>query len=121
MIVADENKQILTVASTGFGKQSKVTEFRRTGRGGQGIIAMQLPEEATLVAASGVDVQDDIFLITSGSTLVRISACEVSTIGRSTKGVRLLRLKSSEELVAAQVFSNEMLAEESEADTQVEE
>ena len=47
-------------------------------------------------------------MITSGSTLVRIAANEISTIGRNTKGVRLLRLKNGENLVAAQVFAHDM-------------
>tara|TARA_B100001115_G_C15759338_1_gene371852 strand:- start:201 stop:920 length:720 start_codon:yes stop_codon:yes gene_type:complete len=108
MNVVDDTGEILTVASSGFGKKTKVTEFRRTGRGGQGIIAMQLPEDVHLVAANGVAKDDDIFMITSGGTLVRIASDEISTIGRNTKGVRLLRLKKGEDLVAAQVFSHDM-------------
>ena len=108
MNVVDDEGQILTVASSGFGKKTKVSEFRRTGRGGQGIIAMQLPEGVDLVSASGVSDDNDVFMITSGSTLVRIAANEISTIGRNTKGVRLLRLKKGENLVAAQVFAHDM-------------
>mgnify|MGYP001276025192 FL=1 len=73
---------------------------------------MQLPEDVAIVSASSVQEGDDVFLITSGGTLVRISSNEISTIGRSTKGVRLLRLKKREELVAAQVFTEEMEAAE---------
>lgn len=108
MVVAENDKLILTAASSGYGKKTKVDEFRRTGRGGQGIISMQLPEDVSIVSASSVQEGDDVFLITSGGTLVRISSEEISTIGRSTKGVRLLRLKKKEELVAAQVFTEEV-------------
>lgn len=66
---------------------------------------MQLPEGIELVGASAISEGDDIFLITDGSTLVRITESEVSTIGRSTKGVRLLRLKPQEYLVSTQVFA----------------
>jgi DNA gyrase subunit A len=77
---------------------------------------MQLPESGELVSASSVEDGDDVFLITSGSTLVRISVSEISTIGRSTKGVRVLRLKKGEVLVAAQVFSADIDVVDQEAE-----
>lgn len=113
MVVADPEKSIMTIASSGFGKKTQVEDFRRTGRGGQGVIAMQLTEDAHMVSARSVSDEDDIFLITSGSTLVRMAAKEVRTIGRTTKGVRLLRLRKNEKLVSLRVFSQaEELVEE---------
>lgn len=73
---------------------------------------MGLKDSETVISANIITDGDDVFLITSGGTLVRISAKEISTIGRSTKGVRLIRLKKKETLVAAQVFEHDMSADE---------
>ena len=93
----DNENQILTVSENGFGKRSKVDQFRKTKRGAKGVIAMQLSERnGKLIAANEVTENDQVILISNKGTLVRTKVSEISIIGRNTQGVRVIKLKSNE-------------------------
>ncbi len=99
MLVVGEG-DILTVTENGFGKRTRVDDYRRQGRGGQGLIAISTSaRNGQLIAAKQVTDEDDIMLISDGGTLVRTSANEISTLGRNTQGVTLIRLREGEHLV----------------------
>ncbi len=99
MLVIDEG-DILTVTENGFGKRTLVDGYSRQGRGGQGMIGIQTSaRNGALISAIQVSSEDDIMLISNGGTLVRISAGEISTLGRNTQGVTLIRLRKEEKLV----------------------
>ena len=70
------------------------------GQGGQGVIGIQTsPRNGRLISALQVTDDDDIMLISDGGTLVRTHANEISTLGRNTQGVTLIRLRDDENLV----------------------
>ena len=97
LIMPDNNNQILTVSENGFGKRSKVDQFRKTKRGAKGVIAMQLSERnGKLIAANEVTENDQVILISNKGTLVRTKVSEISIIGRNTQGVRVIKLKANE-------------------------
>ena len=97
LIMPDNENQILTVSENGFGKRSKVDQFRKTKRGAKGVIAMQLSERnGKLIAANEVTENDQVILISNKGTLVRTKVSEISIIGRNTQGVRVIKLKSNE-------------------------
>ena len=99
MLVLGEG-DILTVTEYGFGKRSKPEDHSCQGRGGQGVIGIQTSERnGALIAALQVTDDDDIMLISDGGTLVRTHANEISTLGRNTQGVTLIRLRNDEKLV----------------------
>jgi DNA gyrase subunit A len=99
MLVLGEG-DILTVTKRGFGKRSNPQEHSCQGRGGQGVIGIQTSERnGQLIAALQVTDEDDIMLISDGGTLVRTCADEISTLGRNTQGVTLIRLRENENLV----------------------
>jgi DNA gyrase subunit A len=99
MLVMGDN-DILTVTENGFGKRSHKADHPRQGRGGQGVIGIQTSERnGALISAIEVSEEDDIMLITDGGTLVRTAAGEISTLGRNTQGVTLIRLREGESLV----------------------
>jgi len=99
MLVVGEG-DVLTVTENGYGKRTRVEDYRRQGRGGQGLIAISTSERnGRLIAAKQVTDDDDIMLISDGGTLVRTSASEISTLGRNTQGVTLIRLREGESLV----------------------
>ena len=99
MLVLGEG-DILTVTERGYGKRSKPQEHSCQGRGGQGVIGIQTSERnGQLIAALQVTNDDDIMLISDGGTLVRTHAEEISTLGRNTQGVTLIRLRDNENLV----------------------
>src|SRR5690554_4608999 len=99
MFVAEEG-QVLVCTEHGFGKQTKLEEFSRINRGGQGVIAIQTSERnGALVGACQVMPEDQVMLISDGGTLVRTSVSGISTVGRNTQGVTLIRLAENESLV----------------------
>jgi DNA gyrase subunit A len=99
MLVVGEG-DVLTVTANGFGKRTAVDNYPRQGRGGQGVIGIQTSKRnGLLISAIEVSSEDDIMLISDGGTLVRTNASEVSTLGRNTQGVTLIRLRKGEKLV----------------------
>jgi DNA gyrase subunit A len=91
---------ILTASENGYGKLTEVAEFPVHGRGGQGVIALQLSERnGRMVGALQVLPSDDVMLISRGGTLVRTAVAQVSVLGRNTQGVRLMRLDEADLLV----------------------
>lgn len=103
LIVPETDSRVLTVTENGYGKQTQVSEFSTQGRGGQGVIAMQTSERnGALVGALEVIDGDEVMLISDGGTVVRTATDEISTLGRNTQGVRVIRLKKEEKLIAAE-------------------
>jgi DNA gyrase subunit A len=91
---------ILTASENGYGKLTEVAEFPMHGRGGQGVIALQLSERnGRMVGAMQVQTSDDVLLISQGGTLVRTAVAQVSVLTRNTQGVRLMRLDDQDLLV----------------------
>ncbi len=115
MLVLGEG-DILTVTERGFGKRSHPDEHSCQGRGGQGVIGIQTSaRNGALIAALQVTDEDDIMLISDGGTLVRTHADEISTLGRNTQGVTLIRLRDDENLVGlARIQSEDEEEEEQE-------
>ncbi|HUY83953.1 MAG TPA: DNA gyrase subunit A [Steroidobacteraceae bacterium] len=98
LIVADAGL-ILTASQNGYGKLTPLDEFPRHGRGGQGVIALQVTERnGRMVGALQVQPDDEIMLMSQSGTLVRTSVAEISVVGRNTQGVRLMRLEEGDEL-----------------------
>jgi DNA gyrase subunit A len=104
---------ILTVTENGYGKRTAVDDHPRQGRGGQGVIGIQTSERnGKLISAIQVSSDDDIMLISDGGSLVRTKANEISTLGRNTQGVTLIRLRQEEKLVGLARIEPEEEAEE---------
>ncbi len=100
MVVPEEDGFLLTVCQNGYGKRTKVTEFPTKGRGGKGMIAIQASERnGPLDGSTQLFAGDEIMLISDQGTMVRTRGDEVSVVGRNTQGVRIIRLKDSENLV----------------------
>ena len=100
MLIPEADAQILTASERGYGKRTAMTEFPRRGRGGQGVIAMVSNERnGKLVGAVQVLEGEEIMLISDQGTLVRTRVSEVSSLGRNTQGVTLIKLAKDETLV----------------------
>jgi len=101
MVIADEADTLLTVCENGYGKRTKVTEFRVQGRGGQGMIDIRTNERngmvVNLLAVTG---EDEVMMVTRRGQIVRTSARGISVIGRATQGVRCIKLREGDQLVA---------------------
>ena len=100
MLIPEAGAQILTASERGYGKRTAMAEFPRRGRGGQGVIAMVSNERnGALVGAVQVLDGEEIMLISDQGTLVRTRVSEVSSLGRNTQGVTLIKLAKDEKLV----------------------
>lgn len=99
LIVASEGA-VLTITENGFGKRTEVDKFRLQGRGGSGVIAMQTSDRnGAVVGALLVNDTDELMIITDAGTLVRTRIAEISVVGRSAQGVRVIRLDENEKVV----------------------
>ncbi len=100
LIIVDEQGMVLTASENGYGKRTAIEDFPIHGRGGQGVIALQISERnGRMVGALLVKPEDEIMLISSGGTLVRTQVNEISVQGRNTQGVRLIRVDEGDRLV----------------------
>jgi DNA gyrase subunit A len=94
---------ILTVSTEGYGKRSSAYEFRRTGRGGQGLLAQDLTKRGGRLAASfPVEEGDEILLVTDQGQLIRTPVSQVRMVGRNTSGVIIFRTSDEEHVVSVE-------------------
>jgi DNA gyrase subunit A len=100
LLVADNDQQTVLVATeNGFGKRTALADFRHSGRGTQGVMAIKASDRnGKVVAAKLVTDEDEIMLITTGGVLIRTRVSEIRELGRATQGVTLISLDSGEKL-----------------------
>jgi DNA gyrase subunit A len=99
LIIASDSP-VLTATESGYGKRTMVDDYPVYGRGGQGVIAIQVTDRnGPVVGAVPADDNDEVMLISGGGTLVRTRVNEISVMGRNTQGVRLIKLGKGENLV----------------------
>ena len=114
--VATEGKELLTVTERGFGKRTKLVEYRTQTRGGKGMRNYGLTEKSGLVAAAQVvDENDDIMLIENSGVIIRMAASDINVYGRAAKGVIVMRVEEGNRVIALQrTDKEEAEAEETE-------
>ena len=94
---------VLTVSEKGYGKRTSSFEYRTSGRGGKGIIAMSVTERNGKLAASfPVEEEDEIMLVTNGGQLIRCPVNDIRVAGRSTQGVTIFRTGAGEKVVSVE-------------------
>ena len=94
---------MLTVSESGFGKRSSAYEYRVTGRGGSGIVAMGMTKKNARIADSfPVEVTDQLMLITDAGQTIRVPVSQIRQAGRATQGVTLFRLSEGERVVSVE-------------------
>ncbi len=97
----DKEQTILTVTENGFGKRTRQEDYRRQGRGGQGVIDIRTsPRNGDVIGMVTVTDEDDIMLITNRGITIRLRVREISVIGRATQGVRLKTVEDGEWVVS---------------------
>jgi len=107
LIIACKDDQkdaaVLTATQHGYGKRSPLEEYGKKGRGGQGVISIQVSKRnGNVVGARLVRDGDEAMLITTGGTLIRTRVSEISVVGRNTQGVRLIGLDEGETLAGVE-------------------
>lgn len=106
---------ILTISVNGFGKRTSAYEFRTTGRGGKGIVAMVVNERnGRLIASFPVEHSDQIMLVTDGGQLIRCPVDGIRVAGRGTQGVTIFDTADDEKVVSVERITDEGESEETE-------
>ncbi len=97
--VVTPDKQILVVTENGYGKKTNVEEYRKTHRGSKGVKALNTTDKTgKMVSLRSVEGNEDLIIITDGGITVRLTLEQVSSLGRNTQGVRLIKLKDDQKV-----------------------
>ncbi len=99
--VENENEDILVVSENGYGKRSKIEDYRLTNRGGKGVKTINVTEKTgQLIAIKSVDDTNDLMIITQSGLTIRMSISALRILGRTAQGVRLINLKETDQIAS---------------------
>jgi DNA gyrase subunit A len=105
LLVVEKEGLILSISENGFGKRTPLKDYRLTARGRKGVINMKTtPKVGKLVAVLSVREDTDLMIITKDGKIIRIESGEIRQAGRSTQGVRLVRMEEGDQVAAASVI-----------------
>ena len=108
MVIAKDDNTLLTITENGFGKRSKIDEYRLINRGGIGVISIQCSERnGKVVAVKSIKDTDELIMMSKSGNVIRTWSKSVPVIGRNTQGVRLMRLDSGDKLVSVEKIISE--------------
>ena len=114
--LAEAAQMVLTISSEGFGKRTLAYDYRRSGRGGRGLLAHDLSRRGgRLVASFPVDDTDEILLVTDQGQLIRVPVAQVSIARRNTQGVTIFRTADNEHVVSVERLEGEAGSPEGDA------
>jgi DNA gyrase subunit A len=107
--VENNDQDILVVSETGFGKRSKIEDYRITNRGGKGVKTINITDKTgKLIAVKGVTDNDDLMIINKSGLTIRLAVGNLRTIGRTAQGVKLINLRKGDLIASvAQVPKSE--------------
>ncbi|MFT9849402.1 DNA gyrase subunit A [Aneurinibacillus sp. REN35] len=99
MDIAEEEADVLIVTSRGYGKRTPLESYRFQSRGGKGIKTMHMTQRnGEIVGLKVVDAKNDLMLVTSAGIIIRLCIKDISSMGRNTQGVKLIRVGEQEEV-----------------------
>ena len=99
--VQDENEDILVISENGYGKRSKIEDYRITNRGGKGVKTINITEKTgDLIAIKTVSKDNDLMIITENGLTIRLNVNSISLLGRATQGVRVINLKGDDRIAS---------------------
>ena len=105
LLVVEKEGLILSISENGFGKRTPLKDYRLTARGRKGVINMKTtPKVGKVVAVLSVREDTDLMIITKDGKIIRIESGEIRQAGRSTQGVRLVRMEEGDQVAAASVI-----------------
>ena len=108
MVIVEEKAALFTVCENGYGKRTGLENYRPQSRGGVGLKNIKTTaRNGKVVALEAVQSSDDLMLITANGMIIRTGLDEIRSIGRNTQGVRLIKLKAGDKLVAAEKIISE--------------
>ena len=118
MVRIEEDKTVLTVSETGYGRRSLPSDYRLQSRGGIGTINYHTAKYGKVAALAMVDETDDVILISSDGIIIRIPVAGISTVSRPGKGVRVMRVNEGERVATMAVLPHEETDDEASAENE---
>ena len=121
--ISDEGELVFVISEHGYGKLSKLEDYRLTQRGSKGVTTLNMTDKTgKIITTKSVNGDEDIMVITEGGILIRTSLKEVSVVGRNTQGVKIIRIKENEKVSSIAVVKGDSTDEvESEDEVKIEE
>jgi len=118
MICMENNSyDILVVSENGFGKRSKLDDYRVTNRGGKGVKTINITDKTgQLISIDSVTDNDDLMIINKSGLIIRLAVADLRVMGRATQGVRLINLRDNDAIAAV----TKVEADEAEVESEVE-
>jgi len=111
MIIAEEGASLLTVCEKGYGKRTSLDDYRSQNRGGIGLINIKTTaRNGKVVTLEAIQDEDELMMITANGMIIRTGLEQIRSIGRNTQGVRLIKLKAGDKLVAAEKIASEAVS-----------
>lgn len=108
MVVANNESDILVVSEKGYGKRSKLEEYRITNRGGKGVKTLNITEKTgDLVAIKEVSDEDDLMIMNRSGLTIRMHVSDIRQQGRATQGVRLVNIKEGDAIASVTEITRE--------------
>jgi DNA gyrase subunit A len=110
----DQSRKMLVITENGFGKRTPLGEYRLQARGGKGVATYdksKFAKTGLLVGATIVNEEDEVMVINSNGVIIRIRASEVSTSGRTTQGVKVMKVDKGNSIVSFAKVVDEDAAE----------
>ena len=117
MEVGDSESDVLVVTENGYGKKTKITEYRMTHRGSKGVKALNVTaKNGNIVAFKIITSDEDLMIITDSGIVIRLPLEQVSSTGRVAQGVKLINLKENQKVSTVAIINHD---EESEENTEI--
>ncbi len=108
LAIVEEDKQVLCITEKGYGKRTLIDEYRLQSRGGKGVAVMKLSKKTgDLASVLMVSEEDELMLITDDGTIIRTPITDVRIMGRTTQGVRLMRVADDAVIVDVDIVAEE--------------
>jgi len=102
---ADDERTLLTVTEFGYGKRTKLSEYRKQSRNGKGLVDIKTDERnGDVVSLDSVDDDDNLVAMSERGQIIRLPVDEISTYGRNTKGVKVMDVEEGDEVAAVSVY-----------------
>ncbi len=117
--VEDESNDILVVSENGFGKRSKIEDYRVTNRGGKGVKTINITEKTgSLVSIKNVVDTDDLMIITQAGVTIRLPVAEIRMTGRAAQGVKLINLRDDDSIASIARVETAVVEDQIEEDSE---
>lgn len=111
--IAEPGEEILVVTEKGYGKKTKLEEYRMTHRGSKGVKALNITEKnGNIVAFKTIHNDEDVMIVTNSGIIIRMSSLQISTTGRVAQGVKLINLKGDQKVSTVETIEKEEIEED---------